>query len=105
MPEPAGHPPRLQRDKPLEVQERPQKSRGRGIVNSNALQIAARRVDQVRRGVMRLTGNAREKLAISRAFAEPFTDLMRERITEIGMIEDRGQQRDTKERIAGQGAF
>jgi hypothetical protein len=71
-------------------------------VNGNALQIAARRIDQIGRGVMRLAGNAREKPAISRSLAEPFPDLMRERTAEIGMIEDRGRQRGAKERIAGQ---
>ena len=48
MPEPVRHAPGLQRDVALEVQQRRQKSRRRRIVNGNALQIAARRIDQIR---------------------------------------------------------
>lgn len=36
-----------------------------------------------------LTGHACEQLAVISGLAEPFADLMGERATEIGMIEDR----------------
>ena len=91
------------RDVSLEVQKRRQTVPSiAGIVNGDAMQIAARCLDQIGRGMMRLTGNACEKLAISRSLAEPLTDLMPERTAEAGMIEDRGRHRGAKERIAGQ---
>ena len=61
-PEPVRHPPGLQGDVALEVQERRQQCRGRGIMNRNALQIAARRLDQIGSLRKRLTRNARETL-------------------------------------------
>ena len=93
MPEPVRHPKGLQRDIALEVQQRRQKSRRRGIVDGNALQIAARRLDQIGRGPIRFAGDAREELAVIGALAEPLPDLMGDRIAKIGMIEDRGRER------------
>jgi len=105
MPEPVGYPPSLQRDIALEVQQRRQKPRHGGIVHNNALQIRARRVDQIGRSRKRLTGDAREQRAVVSAFAEPFSDLMGNRAAKVGMIEDRGRQRGAKQRIGGDNAF
>ena len=85
-PEPIRHAPGLQGDVSLEVEKRRQQRRHRGIVNGNALEIAARRIDQVGRGCKCLTGNACKLAAIRRTPAEPLTDLMGQRTAEIGMI-------------------
>ena len=88
-PEPVGDAPGLQRDVALEVQQRRQQRRRRGIVNGDALQIAARRIDQIGRATERVAGELRKPLAIRRALAEPLADLMRQRMSEVGMIENR----------------
>ena len=90
-PKPVGYPPGLQGDISLEVQKRRQQSGRRGIVNGNTLQIPARRVDQIGRGLKRLTRDACELLAVGGAFAESFADLMGQRAAQVGMIEDRGR--------------
>jgi len=86
-PEPVGDAPGLKRDVSLEVQKRRQKSFRRGIVNGNALQIAACRVDQLGRVRKCLAGDAGNPLAIGSAFSEPLPDLAGQRAAEIGMIE------------------
>ena len=87
-PEPVGDEPGLQRDVALEVQQRRQKRRRRGIVNGNALQVVARRLDKFGLASKCLAGDLRKLPAIRRTFAEPLTDLMRQRTGEIGMIEN-----------------
>ena len=87
-PEPVGDAPGLQRDVALEVQQRRQQRRRRGIVNGDALQIAACRVDQIGRSGKRFAGNARKSLAIRRTLAEPLADLVRQRVSEVRMIEN-----------------
>ena len=60
-------------------------------MTDDPLQITARRIDQFRRGLKCLIGNARKLPAIISAFAEPLPDLMGHRTSEIGMLEDSGQ--------------
>jgi hypothetical protein len=90
-PKPVGHAPGLQRDISLEVQKRRQKSGRRGVMSGNALQIPARRIDQIGRGLKRLTGDASELRAIRHALAEPFADLMGHCAAQVGVVEDRGR--------------
>ena len=104
-PEPVRYAPGLQRDESLEVQQRWQQCRPGRIIGHDALQIPARRVDQIGRGLKYFTGNARIALAIGCVPAEPLTDLMRQRAAEIAVIEDRGRYRRAKHGIAGQHAF
>ena len=88
QPEPVRDAPGLQRDISLEVQQRRQQRRRRGIVNGNALQIAAGRIDQIGRSRERLVRNTRKALAIRRALSQPFTDLMGQRTAKTGMGEN-----------------
>ena len=76
-PEPVGDAPGLQRDVALEVQQRWQQRRRRGIVNGDALQITARRIDQIGRATERINGELRKLPAIRQTFAEPLADNVR----------------------------
>src|SRR3954470_12706514 len=87
-PEPVRDAPSLQRNVALEVQQRRQQRRHRGIVNGDALQIAAWGVDQSGRSRNRFAGNARKALAIRRTLAEPLPDLVSQRVSEIRVIEN-----------------
>ena len=87
-PEPVGDAPRLQRDVSLEVQQRRQQRRRRGIVNGDALQIAARRIDQIGRASEGVTGEPCKSLAIRRTPAEPLADLVGQRVSEVRMVEN-----------------
>ena len=88
-PQPVRNPPRLKRDKTLEVEERRQQCRDRRIMPDDPLQIAACGFDQIRRGAKCFVGDAGELRAVRVAGAEPLTDLEGDRTSEIGMIEDR----------------
>src|SRR3954464_988654 len=104
-PEPVGHPPDLQRDVALVIQQWRQQPIDRGIMNGDALQIEACRLDPFGRGVESLAGDAREPLAALGASAEPLTDLISERASKIAMIEDRRRQRSAEHGIADEGGF
>jgi hypothetical protein len=58
-------------------------------VNGDTLQIAARRIDQIGRATERINGELRKLPAIRQTFAEPLADLIRQRVSEVGMIENR----------------
>ena len=60
-------------------------------MKDNALQIAARGINQIGRGRKCFIGDARELMSIVGTFAEPLSDLMGDRAAEVGMIENRGR--------------
>jgi hypothetical protein len=74
-------------------------------MNGNALQIPARPLDQIGRGAIRLTREPCKLRAVRRALAEPFADLMRDRASEIGVIENRARQCAAENGISGKGVF
>ena len=51
-------------------------------------QVAACRIDQIGGSRKRFAGDARKSLAIRRALPQPFTDLIRQRATKVGMGEN-----------------
>ena len=87
-PEAVRDAPGLQRDISLEVQQRRQQRPRRGIVNGDALQIAARGIDQIGRASEGVTGELRKPLTIRRTLAEPLAYLVRQRVSEVRMIEN-----------------
>jgi len=58
-------------------------------MQDNPPQIAARGINQIRRGSKCLVGDAGELRAIGAARAKPLPDLESKRTFEAGMIEDR----------------
>ena len=57
-------------------------------MNGDALQVAARGVDQIGRSRKRFAGNASKALAIRRTLAEPLPDLVCQRVSEIRVIDN-----------------
>ena len=74
-------------------------------MKNDSLKIAARGFNKARRSRKRFTGDARKLTPIGGAFAEPLSDLVGHRSTEIGMIEDRLRQGTAEYRVVGQNRF
>ena len=99
-PEPVRDAKSLQRHIALEVQERRQQRRGRGIVIDDTGKIAAGGLDEAWLGGKGLAGDAGESRAIRVTGAEPLADLQRQRTAEVGMLEDGFRQRLREHGIA-----
>ena len=74
-------------------------------MKNDSLEVAAGGFNEVRRRRKRFTGDARKLTPIAGAFAEPLSDLVGHRRTEIGVIEDRGRQGAAEYRVVGQNRF